>query len=829
MIPRASRGMGAARPEGSRTGMSVGALTRAVRDHLFYLTGHRPDTASTNDAYLAVAHVVRDRLFARGGEAIDALSADTVGKRVAYLSAEFLMGPQLGANLLNLGIVTEMRDALRRLGLDLYAILDHEEEPGLGNGGLGRLAACYLDSMATLEVPAVGYGIRYEFGIFDQEIRDGWQVEVTDKWLRWGNPWEIPRPESAVEVGFGGRTEWITTVDGHARVRWIPSDVVKGVPHDTPILGYRVGHSNTLRLWRAEAIESFDIAAFNSGDYLRAVDAKVRSETISKVLYPNDHSMQGKALRLTQQFFFVSCSLQDILRLHLKSGRTPSELPDRWALQLNDTHPALAVPELMRLLVDVYGVDWDLAWDITVRTTGYTNHTLMPEALETWHVPLFGSLLPRHLEIVYEINHRLLRDIRGRFPGDEALVARLSLIDERGGRSVRMAHLACAGSHAVNGVATLHTELLMRDVLPGWVACYPERFTSVTNGVTPRRFLALCNPGLAALITSRIGDSWVSDADALVALESLAGDAAFQDEWRRAKALNKVCLAHLVKQRTRIVVDPTTLFDVHVKRIHEYKRQHLNVLHILTLYLRLKASPAREIVPRTFLFGGKAAPAYGMAKRMIRLITAVADLVNHDPDVHGRLTVVFFPDFNVKHAQLIYPAADLSEQISTAGTEASGTGNMKLALNGALTIGTLDGANIEIREAIGSDNFFAFGHTAGDISDLRARHYAPRAWTDEDAELRAVLDLLSSPALTVGQPDLFAPIVQQLLGDDPYMLVADYRSYVDCQDAVSALWGVPSEWTRRAIHSVARMGRFSSDRSVREYCERVWGIPLHTT
>lgn len=822
----------AGNPEGSRTGMSVDALTRAVRDHLFYLTGHRPESASTNDVYLSVAHVVRDRLFTRGGEAIDALSARTEDKRVAYLSAEFLMGPQLGANLLNLGIVTAMRDALRCLGLDLYRVLDHEEEPGLGNGGLGRLAACYLDSLATLAIPAVGYGIRYEFGIFDQEIRDGWQVEVTDKWLRGGNPWEIPRPESAVEVGFGGRTEWFTRPDGRMHACWRPSDVVKGVPHDTPILGYGVGHSNTLRLWRAEAIESFDVAAFNSGDYVGAVDAKVRSETISKVLYPNDHSMQGKSLRLKQQFFFVSCSLQDMLRLHLKAGRPVHELPDRWALQLNDTHPALAVAELMRLLVDIHGVDWDAAWDLTVRTTGYTNHTLMPEALETWPVSLFGGLLPRHLEIVYEINHRLLQHVRQRFPDDEARVARLSLIDERGERSVRMAHLACAGSHAINGVARLHTDLLMREVLPDWVALYPERFTSVTNGVTPRRFLALCNPGLATVMSSRIGDRWVRDLDALAALEPLADDPAFQEEWRAHKALNKVCLAHLVQDRTRVHVDPTTLFDVQVKRIHEYKRQHLNVLHILTLYLRLKAAPTRAITPRTFLFGGKAAPAYGMAKRMIRLITAVGDLVNNDPDVAGRLTVVFFPDFNVKHAQLIYPAADLSEQISTAGMEASGTGNMKLALNGALTIGTLDGANIEIRDAIGSDHFFLFGHTAEEIRELRSRGYRPRDWYDEHQEFRDVVDFLSSPELTGGQRDLFAPIAQQLLDDDPYMLVADYQSYVACQDAVSLLWQTPVEWTRRAILGVARMGRFSSDRSVREYCDRVWSIAvpnLHTT
>ena len=801
-------------------------LARAVEDHLFYLAGRRPATASVNDVYLAVAHAVRDRLFAQGGGTMDALVSGGSAKRVAYLSAEFLMGPQLGANLLNLGIVLPMREALRSLGFDLYLVLDQEEEPGLGNGGLGRLAACYLDSMATLSVPAVGYGIRYEFGIFDQEIRNGWQVEVTDKWLRWGNPWEVPRPESAVHVGFGGRVEMVPRSAGGTRAQWVPAEVVRGVPHDTPVLGYRVGHCNTLRLWRAEAVESFDVAAFNQGDYLGAVDAKVRSETISKVLYPNDSSIQGKALRLKQQYFFVSSSLQDMLRMHRGWGREPVDLPARWAMQLNDTHPAIAVAELMRLLVDEYDVDWDAAWDATVRTTGYTNHTLLPEALETWPVDLFASLLPRHLQIIYEINHRLLDEVRRRFPGDETRVQRLSLIDERGGRSVRMANLACAGSHAINGVAALHTDLLMRDVLPDWVALHPERFGNVTNGVTPRRFLALCNPGLAELLSRHIGDAWVHDLNRLSALEPLVDDPAVQAEFAEVKRLNKVCLAALVRERTGIRLDPLSLLDVQVKRIHEYKRQHLNVLHILTLYHRLTQHPEQDIVPRTFLFGGKAAPGYAMAKRIIRLITAVADLVHGDARVNGRLRVVFFPDFNVKNAQLIYPAADLSEQISTAGMEASGTGNMKLAMNGALTIGTLDGANIEIREAVGAEHFFLFGATADEVREARARGYRPRDLYDRDEELRAVIDLLASPALSAGESGLFAPIAEQLLRHDPYMLLADYRSYVDRQDEVSALWQTPGRWRRQALLNVARVGRFSSDRSIRDYCTRVWGIPL---
>jgi starch phosphorylase len=775
-----------------------------------------------------VAHAVRDRLFAQGGGTMDALVSESGAKRVAYLSAEFLMGPQLGANLLNLGIVLPMREALSRLGFDLYRILDHEEEPGLGNGGLGRLAACYLDSLATLAVPAVGYGIRYEFGIFDQEIRDGWQVEVSDKWLRWGNPWEVARPELALEVGFGGRTEAVARPDGGVGVRWVPGEVVRSVPHDTPVLGYRVGHCNTVRLWRAEAVESFDVAAFNMGDYLGAVGAKVRSETISKVLYPNDSSIQGKALRLKQHYFFVSSSLQDMLRMHRQWGRDPLDVPNRWAMQLNDTHPAIAVAEWMRLLVDECGVPWEAAWDATVRTTGYTNHTLLPEALETWPVELFATLLPRHLEIIYEINHRLLADVQRRFPGDGGRVARLSLIDERGGKAVRMANLACAGSHAINGVAALHTDLLMRDVLPDWVAMYPDRFCNVTNGVTPRRFLALCNPGLAALISRHLGDAWVHDLERLSALDALADDAAFQAEWREVKHLNKVCLSALMRDRTGVTADPATLFDIHVKRIHEYKRQHLNVLHILTLYLRIKRGRGDEVPPRTFVFGGKAAPGYVMAKRMIRLITAVADLVNRDPDVRGRLAVVFFPDFNVKHAQLIYPAADLSEQISTAGKEASGTGNMKLAMNGALTIGTLDGANVEIREAVGPERFFLFGLTAEQVREARAGGYRARDVYDRDADLRDVIGLIGSPDLEGQTPGVFSPIVDQLLGDDPYMLMADYRSYIDCQDEVAALWRTPAQWTRQAILTVARIGRFSSDRSIREYASRVWGVHVES-
>jgi starch phosphorylase len=815
--------------EDVRTCSSVESLRRAVIEHLFYLQGRHPRTASLNDLYLAAAYAVRDRLFRRGVDTVDELVRESRVRGVAYLSAEFLMGPQLGANLVNLGIYDAMREAMAGIGVDLDAVLDQEEEPGLGNGGLGRLAACYMDSLATLEVPAIGYGIRYEFGIFDQEIRDGWQVEVADKWLRWGNPWEIARPELTLEVKFGGTTEGYLDAEGRFRVRWIPGEIVRAVPHDTPVLGYRVGHCNTLRLWRAEAIESFDFAEFNIGHYAHAVDDKVKSETISKVLYPNDEPVQGKALRLQQQYFFVSASVQDMMRMHLRFGGRPETFHQHWTLQLNDTHPAVAVAELMRLLLDDHGLSWESAWAATVSATGYTNHTLLPEALETWPLDLFGRLLPRHLEIIFEINRRLLDEVRRRYPGDEARVARMSLVDEHGGRAVRMAYLACVGSHAINGVAALHTELLMREVLPDWVGMFPERFCNVTNGVTPRRVLALSNPALASLITSRIGDRWIRHLEDLRRLEDHQDDPGFRDLWREAKLANKRRLAGLIEKRTGVVVDPTSLFDIQVKRIHEYKRQHLNVLHILTLYRRLKENPGLDIVPRTFVFAGKAAPAYRMAKLIIKLITSVADLVNQDPDVRGRLKVVFFPDFNVKNAQPIYPAADLSEQISTAGKEASGTGNMKFSLNGALTIGTLDGANVEIREQVGADHFFLFGLTAQQVEATWAHGYQPRTIYEQNAALRGAIDLIGSGALSHGDTELFRPIVDNLLWTDSFLLLADYQPYVDCQDSVSARWRTQDVWTRHSIINVARMGEFSSDRSVREYCERVWQIEPGTT
>jgi len=818
----------AGRPaEHVRTGMSADAITQAMLDNLYYIQGRTPELASRNDWYLALAYTVRDRLLQRWVATIHTLTARDV-RAVAYLSAEFLLGPHLGNNLINLGIHAEARQAVARLGLNLDDLLEQEEEPGLGNGGLGRLAACYLDSLATLEVPAIGYGIRYEFGIFDQQIRDGWQAETTDRWLRLGNPWEIPRPERTFVVQFGGRTEAYEDDRGCYRVRWLPEKAVQGVPYDTPILGYRVNTVNLLRLWRAQAVESFDFGAFNVGDYYGAVEEKVSSENLTKILYPNDEPAQGKRLRLEQQYFFVSCSLQDMIRIHLAAGRPLESLAEKFAVQLNDTHPAIGVAELMRLLVDGHGLDWDTSWEITRSTFGYTNHTLMPEALEKWPLPLFAGVLPRHLEIIFEINRRFLEDVRFRYPGDDGRVARLSLIDENGPKFVRMAHLAGVGSHSINGVAALHTELLKADVLRDFHELAPEKFRNVTNGVTPRRWMVLSNQGLARLIASKIGTEWVRRLeDEIVKLEPWAEDPAFREAWRAVKLQNKPALAQWLQARTGVAADPRALFDVQVKRIHEYKRQHLNVLHVITAYRRLKENPRADVVPRTFIFGGKAAPGYTAAKLIIKLINSVADVVNDDPDVAGRLKVVFLPDFNVTNGQRVYPAADLSEQISTAGKEASGTGNMKFSLNGALTIGTLDGANVEIRQQVGDENFFLFGLTAREVENLRRGDYSPRRYYESDPELRQTLDLLSSGTFSRGDPGMFRPLVASLLVQDEYMLLADYRSYVDCQDRVSRAFRDQERWTRMSILNVARMGFFSSDRSIREYCRDIWrAVPV---
>jgi starch phosphorylase len=826
--PKTKRRNQTTSPEAVRTGLTADAIAKALIDNLHFLVAKTPRYATRHDWYTALAYTVRDRLLDRCVTTVETISgANTSAKLVAYLSAEFLTGPHLGNSLISLGIWPATEEALSGLGQDLTSLLDQEEEPGLGNGGLGRLAACYMDSLASLNVPAIGYGIRYEFGIFDQGIRDGWQVELTDKWLRFGNPWEIPRPETSFDVKFGGRTEHFLDAQGKYRVRWIPGKVVKGTAYDTPVPGYRAPTANLLRLWRAGASESFDFEAFNVGDYYRAVEQKIASETISKVLYPNDEPEVGKQLRLQQQHFFVSCSLQDMIRLHVMCGKRLDDFHSRWAAQLNDTHPSIAVAELMRLLVDEHGMEWDQAWTVTERTCGYTNHTLLPEALEKWSLPLFGTLLPRHLEIIHEINRRFLDGVRANHPGDEALAERLSIVEnaDAGDGAVRMANLAAVGSHAINGVAALHTQLLKETVLADFYRIAPQKFLNVTNGVTPRRWIALSNPKLTALITRQIGDGWIAHLeDSIQRLEPLAASPAFQAKWQAVKTDNKRVLAAAIKERTGITVDPLSLFDVQVKRLHEYKRQHLNVLYMVTLYNRLRRSTGAAVVPRTVIFGGKAAPGYRMAKLIIKLITGVADVVNRDPRVSDLLKVVFFPDFNVKNGHRVYPAADLSEQISTAGKEASGTGNMKFAMNGALTIGTLDGANVEIREAVGPENFFLFGLTADEIGRLKTAGYQPRTFYEANPALREAIDTIADGSFSGGDREMFRPLVDSLMTRDDYMLFADYQAYVDCQQRVNEAYGNQADWTRMSILNAARVGRFSSDRSIREYCRDIWDV-----
>ncbi|MGD8591832.1 MAG: glycogen/starch/alpha-glucan phosphorylase [Gammaproteobacteria bacterium] len=811
------------RVETDRTALNKDALQRAFLDNLFYIQGKFPTLATQNDYYMALAYMVRDRLLHRWISTAAEYTAKG-SRTVAYLSAEFLMGPHLGNNLINLGIYNEVESAMEELGLDFDELLLQEEEPGLGNGGLGRLAACFLDSMATLEIPSLGYGIRYEFGIFDQDIVDGWQVEKTDKWLRFGNPWEIARPEWSVEVKFGGHTKHHLSDSGIDQVQWIPANTVLGIPHDTPILGYHVNTCNTLRLWRAEAPESFDFEVFNRGDYYGAVNTKVVSENITKVLYPNDEQIQGKELRLQQQYFFTSCSLQDMLRI-LKVQEIPlSRFHEKFTVQLNDTHPAVAVSELMRLLIDDNNMPWNEAWAITQKTFAYTNHTLMPEALERWPLEMFQKLLPRNLEIILEINKHFLQQVRARFPNEVNRVARMSLIDEFGERYVRMANLACAGSYAINGVAALHTELLKQDVLKDFYELTPKKFSNKTNGVTPRRWMVLSNPPLSALITNTIGDKWVKDLDRLKQLETYAEDAAFRQQWQQIKHENKTRFSQLVKTKTGLSIDPDSMYDVQVKRIHEYKRQHLNILHVIALYLKIKANPNTDVQPRTFIFGGKAAPGYHMAKLIIKLINSVGDVVNNDATINNLLKVVFLPNYNVSNGQQVYPAADLSEQISTAGKEASGTGNMKFSLNGALTIGTLDGANVEIREEVGEENFFLFGLNTQQVAELKQAGYSPEDYVRSSDVLLEVISHIRNGFFSGGNGELFHPLIDTLLGHDPYMVMADFQPYVDCQDEVNKVYQDKTHWARMSILNAARCGKFSSDRSIKEYSKDIWKV-----
>ena len=777
-------------------------------------------TASDFDVFQAMAYAVRDRLMERWFRTQSAYyKADA--RRVYYLSMEFLLGRAFIHNVINLRARNAYTGALRRIGYDLEALQEQEWDAGLGNGGLGRLAACIMDSAATLGLPFYGYGIRYEYGIFQQHIRDGFQVESPDSWLRYGNPWEIPRPDAIFPVRFYGRTEHYHDEAGDPRVRWADAEEVWAMAYDTPVAGFGNDTVNTLRLWAAKSSREFDLQSFNAGEYVRAVEDKTRSENISKVLYPPDDQYAGRELRLKQQYFFVCATLQDVLRRFLKFGpRRWEELPDKVQVQLNDTHPVLAIPELMRVLVDQHRLDWDRSFELCQRVFAYTNHTVLPEALERWPADLLGRLLPRHLEIIEEIDRRFRASLAS-LPGlDDGLAGRTAILDEHG--SVRMAHLAFVGSHSVNGVAALHTRILRESTFAELDRVRPGRINNKTNGITPRRWLLQSNPGLAALITDAISDRWTTDLSELRHLAPLADDAAFRQEWAALKRINKTVLADRVRKRNGIELDPDTLFDCQVKRIHEYKRQLLNVLHVIALHRRI-AEGRHGGVPRSVLFAGKAAPGYSMAKLIIKLIHAVAAMVNADPAARGRLAVAFLPNYSVSLAELVFPACELSEQISTAGTEASGTGNMKAALNGSLTIGTLDGANVEIREEVGEANIFIFGHTSEEVASLRAAGYSPGPWIESSPELRLAVDVIATGALERSHPSLFRPVVDALLGEDRYLLCADFQGYVECQGRAAAAYARPDEWCRMSIRNVAGMGKFSSDRTTRQYAEEIWG------
>lgn len=805
-----------------RTGNQVTSIKQDFNDNLAYVQGRFPPVASPNDYYMALAYTVRDRLMDRWTKTAKTYFTKA-SRTICYLSAEFLLGPQLGNNINNLGIQAQVKKSMEELGLSFNELLEQEPEPGLGNGGLGRLAACYMDSLATLGIPAIGYGIRYEFGIFNQEIRNGWQTESTDKWLRYGNPWEIARPEISFDVKFGGRTENYTDKDGHYRVRWIPDRVVKSIAYDIPILGYQANTANFIRLWKAEACETFDFKAFNSGDYYGAVQEKISSENITKVLYPNDEPWVGKKLRLEQQYFFVTSALQDMIRIYQQRQQFLENFNEKYAIQLNDTHPSIGIAELMRLLIDEHQMDWDKAWAITQKTFCYTNHTILPEALEKWPLALFANTLPRHLEIIFEINSRFLQNTCKAFANDVDRIRRMSLIDETDERQVRMANLACVGSNSINGVSKLHTELLKHDVLKDFYELWPEKFNNKTNGVTPRRFVMLINPLLTSLINSAIGDGWVKNLDQLRDLEKFANDSTFAEKWRQIKYQNKMNLATFISQRTGVMVDPASLFDIQAKRIHEYKRQHLNLLHAIALYNRIRNNKNIDITPRVIIFAGKAAPGYYQAKLIIKLATAVGDVINNDLCMKDRLKIVFLPNYNVKNAQWVYPAADLSEQISTAGKEASGTGNMKFAMNGALTIGTLDGANVEMREEIGAENFFLFGLNTDQVLELKNKGYNPHDYINANSELRMAIELINSGRFA-NDTNLFKPLTDSLLYRDEFMVCADFESYIACQDQVSKVYSDKTRWTNMSILNVARMGKFSSDRAIQEYCDDIWKI-----
>ena len=805
-----------------KLGIDATAIRHSLANRLTYTIGKDPATATDRDWFHALAHAVRDRLVDRWMETMRSYYREDA-KRIYYFSLEFLIGRMLVNSMSNVGFYEECKTALEGLGLDIDELKEMEPDAALGNGGLGRLAACFLDSMATLGLPGYGCGIRYEYGMFNQHIENGCQVEHPDNWLRYGNPWEFARPEVLYPVKFCGKVVEYANDGARIHRHWVETEEVMAMAYDTPIPGYGNDVVNNMRLWSAKATRDFNLRYFNEGNYIKAVEEKDDSENLSKVLYPDDTTPMGRELRLKQQYFFVSASLQDILHRFCNYHDTLEKFPEKVAIQLNDTHPAIAIPELMRLLTDVHGLEWDPAWDITVRTFSYTNHTLMPEALETWPLPLFERVLPRHLQIVFEINHRFLREVMHHHPGDSDLVRRMSIIDEEGDRHIRMAYLAIVGSHRVNGVARIHTELMKKTIFADFARFYPEKIVNMTNGVTPRLWLKQANPGLAELISSHIGEAWPRDLEGLDKLAPLADSIKFRKAFRKVKLASKERLAKLVKLRLGLEIDANSMFDVHIKRIHEYKRQLLNVLHVVTRYNHIRANPGLDIVPRTVIFGGKAAPGYAMAKLVIRMINDVADIVNNDPVVNGQLKVVFIPNYDVSTALDIIPAADLSEQISTAGTEASGTGNMKLAMNGALTIGTLDGANIEIGEAVGEDNIFIFGLTAEEVE--RRRSQGQRHDWRENRKLKEVLDMLGSGFFSPTEPDCYLPVITSLtLNGDHYRLLDDYDAYIDCQQRVDDLYRDQEEWSRKAIINVARMGGFSSDRTIRQYSEDIWGV-----
>ena len=808
------------------TDTPVEVLRTLIQRHLISTLARHDGSATPRDWWVATALAVRDTIHERMIATQGRHNANNV-RRIYYFSLEYLMGRMFGNNLLATGLFDTARTALKSLGQDFDQIRETESDMGLGNGGLGRLAACFLDSLATLDYPALGYGIYYEYGLFKQAFQNGQQMERPDNWIIFGSPWEVMRPEYIQEDRLFGRVENVFDDRGNYRSHWVETKTILGVPHDIPIAGYGTKTVNLLRLWASKSTEDFDLEAFNRGGYVEAVREKAIGETVSKVLYPNDKTENGKELRLMQQYFFVACSLRDIIRRHLRNpANSWNNFADLVAVQLNDTHPAIAIVDLMRILLDEENMAWDDAWVITRRTFAYTNHTLLPEALEKWSVGLFEKVLPRHLQIIYAINERVMQEVERQWPGDNGKKTVCSLIEENGSKQVRMANLSVAGSHAVNGVAALHTALLKKDLFPEFDVLYPGKFQNKTNGITPRRWLLKSNPRLAALITKKLGSQkWVRDLDLLHGLEKFAGDTAFQREFMAIKRANKVDLAAVIRAECGVEVSPDALFDVQIKRLHEYKRQHLNLLHIIALYRRLLQHPGLDVVPRVFVFGAKAAPGYDLAKNIIRAINVIGARINSDPRIHGKIKVAFLPNYRVSLAEKIIPAADLSEQISTAGKEASGTGNMKLSLNGALTIGTLDGANVEIKEEVGDENIFIFGLNVDEVVALQQRGYHSREYYEADEELRAVVEWLGSDYFTPGEHGVFSLLHDSLLsGGDPYLVLADFRSYCDAQMRVDAAYRHPAQWAKMAILNTARLGKFSSDRTIREYAQDIWNI-----